>query len=128
LRVEHEPLSLLYGRLPRRILSSSQAREPEIHRAEARRSARKHSSDLDAWDHALKALSLQEHMTPAGHAEARSHLQRALDIEPTSARAWSLLSLCHYHEGILGWAGDRGDALRSSLQAAEQAVLNDDRD
>jgi adenylate cyclase len=102
--------------------------EPEIHRAEARRSARKHPSDLDAWDHALKALSLQECMTPAGHAEARSILQRALEIDPTSARAWSLLSLCHYHEGILGWAGHRGDALRSSLQAAERAVECDDRD
>ncbi len=76
--------------------------EPEIHRAEARRAARKHPSDLGAWDHALKALSLQERMTPAGHAEARSQLERALHIDPTSARAWSLLSLCHYHEGILG--------------------------
>ena len=102
--------------------------EPEIHRAEARRSARKHPSDLDAWDHALKALSLQERMTPAGHAEARNHLKLALDIDPTSARAWSLLALCHYHEGILGWAGHRGDALRSSLHAAEQAVACDDRD
>ena len=102
--------------------------EPEIHRAEARRSARKHPSDLDAWDHALKALSLQERMTPAGHAEARNDLKLALDVDPTSARAWSLLALCHYHEGILGWAGHRGDALRSSLHAAEQAVACDDRD
>jgi adenylate cyclase len=102
--------------------------EPEIHRAEARRLARKHPSDLNAWDHALKALSLQERMTPAGHAEARNHLKLALDIDPTSARAWSLLALCHYHEGILGWAGHRGDALRSSLHAAEQAVAYDDRD
>ena len=102
--------------------------EPEIHRAEARRSARKHPSDLDAWDHALKALSLQEGMTPAGHAEARNHLKLALDMDPTSARAWSLLALCHYHEGILGWARHRGDALRFSLHAAEQAVACDDRD
>jgi adenylate cyclase len=77
--------------------------EPEIHRAEARRASRKHPSDLSAWDHALKALSLQERMTPACHTEARNHLKLALEIDPTSARAWSLLSLCHYHEGI--WAG-----------------------
>jgi len=102
--------------------------EPEIHRAEARRSARKHPSDLNAWDHALKALSLQERMTPAGHAEARHHLELALDIDSNSARAWSLLSLCHYHEGILGWAGHRGDALHASLEAAERAVSCDDRD
>lgn len=102
--------------------------EPEIHRAETRRAARKQPSDLGAWDHALKALSLQERMTPAGHSEAREHLNVALDIDPSLARAWSLLSLCHYHEGILGWAKDRGDALRASLQAAEHAIECDDRE
>jgi adenylate cyclase len=101
--------------------------EPEIHRAEARRASRKHPSDLSAWDHALKALSLQERMTPACHAEARNHLKLALEIDPTSARAWSLLSLCHYHEGILGWVY-RADALNASLEAAEQAVLCDERE
>ncbi len=102
--------------------------EPEIARAEARRIERKHPSDLEAWDHALKALALQERMTPAGHAEARSQLAQALQLEPTSARAWSLLSLCHYHEGILGWAEDRGRALQLSLDAAEQALAHDDRE
>jgi tetratricopeptide (TPR) repeat protein len=66
-------------------------------------------------------------MTPAGHAEARNHLKLALEIDPSSARAWSLLSLCRYHEGILGWV-HRADALKSSLEAAEQAVLCDDRE
>lgn len=102
--------------------------EPEIARAEARRIARKHPSDLEAWDHALKALALQERMTKAGHAEARDQLEQALQREPTSARAWSLLSLCHYHEGILGWVEDRGRALQASLDAAEQALANDDRE
>ena len=102
--------------------------EPEIHRAEAGRAARKHPSDLSAWDHALKALALQERMTPTGHAEAREHLTRALAIDPGSARAWSLLSLCHYHEGILGWVEGRDAALRSSLEAAEQAIACDDRE
>jgi TolB-like protein len=102
--------------------------EPEIHRAEARRAARKHPADLTGWDYALKALSLQERMTPTCHAEAREHLARALEIDPTSARAWSLLSLCHYHEGILGWVDSRDAALRSSLEAAEQGVACDDRE
>jgi adenylate cyclase len=102
--------------------------EPEIQQAEARRAARKHPSDLGAWDHALKALSLQERMTPAGHAEARKHLKLAIGLEPNSARAWSLLSLCHYHEGILGWVEPRADALSCSLEAADAAVACDDRD
>jgi TolB-like protein len=102
--------------------------EPEIHRAETRRAARKHPSDLGAWDHALKALSLQERMAPDCHSEAREHLKLALEIDPALARAWSLLSLCHYHEGILGWAKDRSAALQASLQCAEQAISCDDRE
>ena len=102
--------------------------EPEIARAEERRIARKHPSDLKAWDHALKALALQERMTPAGHVEARDQLALALQLEPTSARARSLLALCYYHEGILGWAEDRGRALQSSFDAAEQALAHDDRE
>ncbi len=102
--------------------------EPEIQRAEARRAARKHPSDLGAWDHVLKALSLQEFMTPAGHAESRNHLKRALEIDPASARAWALLSMCHYHEGILGWVEPRADALRASSEAAAEALAHDDRE
>ena len=102
--------------------------EPEIARAEARRVARKHPSDLGAWDHELKALALQERMTRAGHTEARDQLAQALKIDPSSARAWSLLSLCYYHEGILGWAESRGAALQASLDAAEQAISFDDRE
>src|SRR3954453_10023867 len=67
-------------------------------------------------------------MTPSGHVEARNHLSRALEADPTSARAWSLLSLCHYHEGILDWAPDRGATLRLSREAADQAVAHDDRE
>lgn len=100
--------------------------EPEIARAEARRVARKHPSDLRAWDHELRALALQEKMTRAGHAEARQQLTRALELDPSSARAWSLLSLCYYHEGILGWSDSRGGALKASLDAADQAVASDD--
>ena len=102
--------------------------EPQIHQAEARRAERKPPSDLGAWDHALKALSLQERMTPACHAEAQGQLELALRIDPASARAWSLLSLCHYHQGILGWAEDRVAALTASLDAAERGISCDDRE
>jgi tetratricopeptide (TPR) repeat protein len=76
----------------------------------------------------LRALALQEKMTRAGHVEARQQLNRALELDPHSSRAWSLLSLCYYHEGILGWSESRSAALKSSLEAAEQAIANDDRD
>lgn len=102
--------------------------EPEIHRAEEQRAARKRPDHLDAWDNALRALSLQQSMTRDSYAQARALLERAVADDPNFAYAWSLLALCHYHEGILGWAGDRQASLGASLAAAESAVAIDDRD
>jgi tetratricopeptide (TPR) repeat protein len=55
-------------------------------------------------------------------------LAQALRLDPNSAFAWSLLSLCYYHEGILGWADDRNVALVQSREAAERAIEVDERD
>ena len=102
--------------------------EPAIQRAEKERAQRMRPEHLGAWDYALRALALQERMSRAGHKEARAALAQALRLDPASAFAWSLLSLCHYHEGILGWAEDRGAALKVSLDAAQHAIEIDERD
>ena len=102
--------------------------EPEIHQAERQRVQRTRPENLGAWDYSLKALSLLERMNRASHEEARGLLEKSVALDPHSAYAWSMLALCHYHEGILGWKKDRASALKASLQAAEQAVQNDDRD
>ena len=102
--------------------------EPEIHRAEKQRALRTRPEHLGAWDLALKALSLQERMNRTGHGDAREILAHALTLDPGSAFAWSMLSLCHYHEGILGWAEDRDGALKASLEAGQHAVEFDELD
>jgi adenylate cyclase len=102
--------------------------EPEIHRAEKQRALRTRPEHLGAWDFALKALALQERMSRSGHKEAREMLSHALTLDPGSAFAWSMLSLCHYHEGILGWAEDRTAALKASLDAGQRAVEFDELD
>jgi adenylate cyclase len=102
--------------------------EPEIHRAELQRAQRSRPEHLGAWDHLLKALTLQERMSRSGHREARDLLDRALALEPGLANGWSMLATCHYHEAILGWAEDRNEALKRSLAAAERAVELDELD
>jgi adenylate cyclase len=102
--------------------------EPEIHRAEKERATRTRPEHLGAWDFALKALALQERMSRTGHKEAREILGHALTLDPGSAYAWSMLSLCHYHEGILGWAEDRDRALKASFEAGQRAVELDELD
>ena len=102
--------------------------EPEIRQAEKQRVQRTRPENLGAWDYSLRALSLLERMNRASHEEARALLEKSLTLDPHSAYAWSMLALCHYHEGILGWSKDRASALKASLHAAEQALQNDDRD
>jgi adenylate cyclase len=102
--------------------------EPELHRAEQNRIARKPPDSLDAWDLALRALSLQHRMSRQGHAEARELLNKALEIDPRFYPAWSRLALCCYHEAILGWAEDRDASFVASLEAADRAVELEDRD
>lgn len=102
--------------------------EPEVHNAEQSRISRKPPERLDAWDLALRALSLQHRMNRQGHAEARVLLEQALTLDPVSSFAWSRLALCHYHEAILGWAEDRQASLEACLNAAERAVEVEDRD
>ena len=102
--------------------------EPELHRAEKQRTLRTRSEHLGAWDFTLKALALQERMNRAGHIEARDLLAHALTLDQNFALAWSMLALCHYHEGILGWTVDRAASLKASQEAAERAVELDELD
>jgi adenylate cyclase len=122
---EIEDIFALQDEITERVVASV---EPELHRSEERRVARKRADSLDAWHCALRALALQHRMSRSGHVEARALLERALTIDPASSFAWSLLALCHYHEGILGWAADRSAALQASFRAAQRAVELDDRD
>ena len=102
--------------------------EPELHRAEKQRALRTRPEHLGAWDFTLKALALQERMNRAGHREARDLLTGALKLDQNFALAWSMLALCHYHEGILGWTADRAASLKASQEAAERAVELDELD
>jgi adenylate cyclase len=102
--------------------------EPELHRAEKQRALRTRPEHLGAWDFTLKALALQERMNRAGHREARDLLTRALTLDQNFALAWSMLALCHYHEGIFGWTAGRAASLKASQEAAERAVELDELD
>ena len=102
--------------------------EPELHRAEKQRALRTRPEHLGAWDFTLKALALQERMNRAGHREARELLAHALTLDQNFALAWSMLALCHYHEGIFGWTADRAASLKASQEAAERAVELDELD
>ncbi len=102
--------------------------EPELSAAEQRRAQHKHPENLDAWDCGLRALAEHYRFTRDGNAKAQELLAKAIELDPGSSYAFSLLSLCRYHDAIFGWARDRASTLDASFEAAREAVARDDGD
>jgi TolB-like protein/class 3 adenylate cyclase len=105
--------------------------EPRLHRAEENRAVLKRPNDLTAWDHIMraaraKAMSGRGYGTKEANNEARQHLERARELEPTSAETLARLAECEWHDAITGWAEDRKAALSLTVEYARAAVDHDD--
>jgi adenylate cyclase len=102
--------------------------EPELGRAERKRAMHKRVENLDAWDLTLRAQAHVFQFTKNDNMLAFDFLKKALELEPDSAYAMSMLALCHYKDAILGFSSDRDGSLVAARKAAERAVALDDRD
>ena len=112
-----------------------QSIEPQLSRRELHRALRKHPQSLDSWDYTQRALSCLygalSHLhafAGADAAEARDLLHKAIELDPASSYAHSLLALSHFHDALADWTKDPPRALTATLQAARRAVELDDED
>jgi TolB-like protein/Flp pilus assembly protein TadD len=115
--------------------SVAQSIEPQLSRREVHRALRKHPQNLDSWDYTQRALSCLHgalshlHVFAGADAdEARQLLHKAINLDPTSSYAHSLLALSHFHDALADWTKDPPRALTATLQAAWRAVELDDDD
>jgi len=112
-----------------------QSIEPQLSRRELHRALRKHPQSLDSWDYTQRALSCLygalSHLhafAGADAAEARDLLHKAIELDPASSYAHSLLALSHFHDALANWTKDPPGALTATLLAARRAVALDDDD
>ena len=112
-----------------------QSIEPQLSRRELHRALRKHPQSLDSWDYTQRALSCLygalSHLhafAGADAAEARGLLHKAIELDPASSYAHSLLALSHFHDALADWTKDPPRALTATLQSAHRAVELDDDD
>jgi TolB-like protein/DNA-binding winged helix-turn-helix (wHTH) protein/Tfp pilus assembly protein PilF len=112
-----------------------QSIEPQLSRRELHRALRKHPQSLDSWDYTQRALSClygaMSHLhafAGADAAEARDLLRKAIELDPASSYAHSLLALSHFHDALANWTKDPPRALTATLLAARRAVELDDDD
>ena len=81
----------------------------------------KPSDQLSPYEALLRSFGYGERRTPDEHAAARAGLERAVQLAPTYADGWAMLSILHTEEYATGFNA-QGDALGRALQAAERAA------
>jgi TolB-like protein len=85
------------------------------------------TENLEAWECLRRARDLMDAYQVENHPEVKRLLQRAIDLDPEYASAWSMLAGLHFHiEEDARYSGEeRKQALQSTRNYAEQALEYD---
>ena len=123
---EIEDIFAVQDEITRRIATTLQ---PELVRAEERRSVVKAPMDLTAWDYVQRGLSLlSAEVTAASAAEARQHYEKAIELDPRYSQAYTALAFTCHLEMVYGRRGGRATLESAFLKAARRAVDLDQTD
>jgi TolB-like protein len=83
------------------------------------------TNNLEAWSYAIKSL-------PAGgpqrdiNRKAKKDLERAVEIDPKYAWAWSRLAMIHYWDAMFGFSESRNNSVKIGLELALKAIALDE--
>jgi adenylate cyclase len=76
---------------------------PELHRAERERAVRKPPQSLDAYEHSMRGFWHLSRHSKGDNATARSHFEKALELDPGNAA--TLMGLVYTHSAdLVGWS------------------------
>ncbi len=100
----------------------------EIETAECNRAILRPPSSLDAWEAYHRGLWHMYKFNDADNRQAADLFERALELDPTFARAWAGLSFTHFQNAFLDLTPDRRQQIELALRAARRSVDADDRD
>jgi adenylate cyclase len=100
---------------------------PAVSRAELRRVMHRESRDLDAWDCEQRGLWHLFQYSKDDVAQAQSWLRRAIELNPDSPAAHTLLAISHMFEFVYQWSESPIRSRAEAIRAAEKGVaLNED--
>lgn len=103
------------------------ALEPQLAVAEGVRARRKSSRNLDAWDLVIQAMAKIGEFSESGSREALDLLDRAVEIDPTYAKAHSQKAWTTAWRTNQGWE-DAASAIPAATDAANRALRIDPDD
>jgi adenylate cyclase len=81
---------------------------------------------VSVYDLILKAKALRYKISKPFNAEARVLLERAIEMDPTNARAAAWLASVHGMDGRNRWTPDPDESTRLALELGRRALVMDD--
>jgi tetratricopeptide (TPR) repeat protein len=96
--------------------------EPALRAAEARRSAKRPTSDLTAYDLYLRALESVSSHSKAAITRALDFSEQAIGRDPHYGSALACAAVCRALIDLNGWTEDRGQNRRAAIDRAERAL------
>ena len=102
--------------------------EPHLYAEEGFRAASKQPDSIDAWGLVVHALNLTSKLDREQNEEAQTLLRRAIEMEPSYARAHALLGWTEWWAAWCFWNPDRRTIYRRTLERADQALSLDSAD
>jgi DNA-binding SARP family transcriptional activator len=100
----------------------------EIETAECNRAILKPPSSLDAWEAYHRGLWHMYKFNGDDNRHAADLFGRAIQLDPTFARAWAGLSFTHFQNVFLDLTPDARQQMELALRAGRRSVDADDRD
>ena len=102
--------------------------EPALQASEIRRTARKPTSDLTAYDLCLRAQPLFWSLGKDGILQALALLEQAIGRDPQYGPALGWAAMCRLHLEINDWSEERERNHRIGVDYARRALLADEED
>jgi TolB-like protein/Flp pilus assembly protein TadD len=99
----------------------------EIEASERNRAVLIPPASLTAWEAYHRGLWHMYRFTESDNEHARTFFERAVQLDPTFARAYGGLSFTHFQNAFQGWA-PREPEVDRAFRAADQSLMADDRD
>ncbi len=100
----------------------------QIEQRELRRAAKKTNDEQGAYDCVLRGRQCLNRYTKDSEFEACRHFERALELDPKFASAYTGLSTSFIHEYISDWSDAPEDALDRAYDFGQKAVALDGAD
>ncbi len=102
------------------------AMEVELAPSDRRRLTRNHIASVEAYDAFLRGLDFYGRRSEEDNRQAKEHFQRAIDLDPLFARAYTGLALAYTRDFSDSWSDPDGQSMKKANELAHRAVELDD--